>query len=108
MERGQKQLKRVDPVAAALLNSCKLLEVNNGALTINFSSELLYEKMNNEKTLRTVKKELSAYFGQPIEVISTAGQNAGRSPQGYEPGGLVDLAQKELGGRVRKVEKKKE
>lgn len=104
----KKQLKRVDPVAAALLNSSKLLEVSGNALTLNFSSELLYEKMNNEKTLRTVKKELSAYFGQPIEVISTVGQNAGRSPQGYEPGGLVDLAQKELGGRVRKVDEKKE
>ena len=94
-------------MAAALLNSSKLTDVEGKTITLNFSSELLYERINNEKTLRTITKELTDYFGQPVEIIATVGQNAVGSGKGYEPGGIVERAEKELGARVRKVEKKK-
>ena len=103
----KKNIKKADPMAAALLNSSKLTDVEGKTITLNFSSELLYERINNEKTLRTITKELTDYFGQPVEIIATVGQNAVGSGKGYEPGGIVERAEKELGARVRKVEKKK-
>jgi len=103
----KKNIKKADPMAAALLNSCKLSTVENNTITINFNSSLLYERINNEKTLRAIKKELTQHFSQPVEFIVTVGENAAQSAKGYEPGGVVERAEKELGAKVKKVDKKK-
>ncbi|MGB4594759.1 MAG: DNA polymerase III subunit gamma/tau [Anaerolineaceae bacterium] len=104
----KKHVKLADPMAAALLNSCKLSAVEGNTITLNFSSPLLYEKINNDKTLRTIKKTLIDFFGQPVEILATVGQGVAQSATGYEPGGLVERAEKELGAKVRKVETKKD
>jgi len=104
----KKNVKKADAMSAALLNSCKLTAVEGNTITLNFSSTLLYERINNEKTLRTIKKALSDYFGQPVEVLSTVGQGTAQAGKDYEPGGLVERAEKELGAKVRKVETRKD
>ena len=104
----KKNIKKADAMAAALLNSCKLSAVNGNILTLSFGSMLLYERINNEKTLRTIKKELADYFGQPVEILATVGENSAQSAKGYEPGGIVERAEKELGAKVKKVEKQKD
>lgn len=101
----KREVKKSDSMAAALLNSCKLTAVKANTITLNFGSNLLYEKIINEKTMRAVKKAMSDYFGHPVEILATVGGSSVASADGYAPGGVIDRAAKELGAKIKKVEK---
>ena len=101
----KREVRQMDPVAGALLNSSRIVSANDGLLTLGFSSDLLREKMMSEKMLRFVRKVLSKYFLQVITinsvVISKSETESGAAD--VIPNGLVDMTLRELGGRVRKT-----
>ena len=96
-------------MVGALVNSSELANIDGNVLTISFKSELLRDKMNDEKNLKILKRVLQRMFKQEILVASTVGQGAGGlgSVPGIVPGGLVEKAQQELGAKVTKIEKRK-
>ena len=103
------KVSKENVMVGALVNSSELSNIDGNVLTISFKSELLRDKMNDEKNLRILKRVLQRMFKQDILVASTVGQGAGglgRVP-GIVPGGLVEKAQQELGAKVTKIEKRK-
>ena len=101
----KREVRQMDQVAGALLNSSRIVSANDALLTLGFSSDLLREKMMSEKMLRSVRKVLSKYFLQVITinsiVISKSETESGAAD--VIPNGLVDMTLRELGGRVRKT-----
>lgn len=96
-------------MVGALVNSSELSNIDGNVITISFKSELLRDKMNDEKNLRILKRVLQRMFKQEILVALTVGQGAGGLGKvaGIVPGGLVEKAQQELGAKVTKIEKRK-
>ncbi|MFZ3069906.1 MAG: DNA polymerase III subunit gamma/tau [Anaerolineaceae bacterium] len=107
------QIKRAvrseDPVTGALLNSSRLIHAENNTITINFSSDLLRDKMMEEKSLRLVRKVLVKFYAREILIACTVGSQATdeSGEVGFTPDGLVDMTVRQLGGKVRKVELRK-
>ena len=101
----KREVRQMDPVAGALLNSSRIVSANDGILTLGFSSDLLREKMMSEKMLRFVRKVLSKYFLQVITInsIVTSKSETESGAADVIPNGLVDMTLRELGGRVRKT-----
>ena len=101
----KREVRQMDPVAGALLNSSRIVSANDGILTLGFSSDLLREKMMSEKMLRSVRKVLSKYFLQVITINSIVFSKSETESGAADviPNGLVDMTLRELGGRVRKT-----
>jgi DNA polymerase-3 subunit gamma/tau len=101
----KREVRQMDPVAGALLNSSRIVSANDGILTLGFSSDLLREKMMSEKMLRSVRKVLSKYFLQVITINSIVFSKSETESGAVDviPNGLVDMTLRELGGRVRKT-----
>mgnify|MGYP001766007241 CR=1 FL=1 len=101
----KREVRQMDPVAGALLNSSRIVSANDGILTLGFSSDLLREKMMSEKMLRFVRKVLSKYFLQVITINSIVFSKSETESGAADviPNGLVDMTLRELGGRVRKT-----
>jgi DNA polymerase-3 subunit gamma/tau len=92
-----------DPRAQALLNSCKPLGVNEGALVLGFQSDLLRDKMEKGHNLELVTDALSEVLGSPLEVrcvlLDDWGDDAGMPPPMKE-GGMVATAIRDLGAQI--------
>ncbi len=101
----KREVRQMDQVAGALLNSSRIVSANDGLLTLGFSSDLLREKMMSEKMLRSVRKVLSKYFLQVITINSIVVSKSETESDAANviPNGLVDMTLRELGGRVRKT-----
>ena len=101
----KREVRQMDQVAGALLNSSRIVSANDALLTLGFSSDLLREKMMSEKMLRFVRKVLSKYFLQVITINSIvfSKSETGSDAADVIPNGLVDMTLRELGGRVRKT-----
>ncbi len=101
----KREVRQIDQVAGALLNSSRIVSANDALLTLGFSSDLLREKMMSEKMLRSVRKVLSKYFLQVITINSIvfSKSETGSDAADVIPNGLVDMTLRELGGRVRKT-----
>ncbi len=101
----KREVRQMDQVAGALLNSSRIVSANDALLTLGFSSDLLREKMMSEKMLRSVRKVLSKYFLQVITINSIvfSKSETGSDVADVIPNGLVDMTLRELGGRVRKT-----
>lgn len=103
------KVSKENVMVGALVNSSELSSIDGNVITISFKSELLRDKMNDEKNLRILKRVLQRMFKQDILVALTVGQGAGGlgSVPGILPGGLVEKAQQELGAKVTRIEKRK-
>lgn len=105
----KKAVKSEDPVTGALLNSCKLIRAEDDTITLNFSSDLLRDKMMEERPLRLVRKVLAKFYSREILLKCTVGISLVESNENvdFAPNGLVDMTLRELGGKVRKAETRK-
>ncbi|MEA4811235.1 MAG: DNA polymerase III subunit gamma/tau [Anaerolineaceae bacterium] len=103
----RKRVSSENVMVGALINSSELVKLEGNVMTISFKSELLRDKMNDEKNLKLLKKVLNSFFKQDILVASTVGQTANTLANMPEivPGGLVEKAREKLGAVVTKVEK---
>ena len=101
----KREVRQADPVAGATLSSSRIVSANDNLLTLSFRSDLLREKMMSEKMLKPVRKVLSKYFIQAIQINCTVGAQTASESDGVDiiPNGLVDMTLRELGGRVRKA-----
>ncbi len=101
----RKEVRVEDPIAAALLNSCKLLRADNSTITLHFSSELLRDRMMAEKPLKSLKKVLTKHYQQDIGILCITGsiELFGADPEEIPPNGLVEMTVRELGGKVRRT-----
>ncbi len=104
----KREVRQLDQVAGALLNSSRIVSANDGLLTLGFSSDLLREKMMSEKMIRPVRKVLSKYFLQEITINCIVSNKSASESDTADiiPNGLVDMTLRELGGRVRKTTNK--
>jgi hypothetical protein len=100
-----------DPRVQALLNSCRPLGLEKGALVIGFSSDLLREKMEKTHNLRVAAEALEQVFGDSFQLrcVLTESWNAGdyeaQKPPPMEEEGMVATALRELGAQVVDVER---
>jgi DNA polymerase-3 subunit gamma/tau len=99
-----------DPRVQALLNSCRPLGIENGALVIGFSSDLLREKMEKEHNLRIAIAALERVFGDRLKVRCVltetwqSGEYESAAPPPMADQGMVATALRELGAQVVDVE----
>jgi DNA polymerase-3 subunit gamma/tau len=100
-----------DPRVQALLNSCRPLGIENGALVIGFSSDLLREKMEKEHNIRVAIAALEHVFGDSLIlrcVLTESWQSGDYEsdvPSPMADQGMVATALRELGAQVVDVER---
>jgi DNA polymerase-3 subunit gamma/tau len=100
-----------DPRVQALLNSCRPLGIESGALVIGFSSDLLREKMEKEHNLRVAIAALEQVFGDSLilRCVLTESWQSGDyetdAPPPMADQGMVATALRELGAQVVDVER---
>ena len=68
-------LKSKNNMAVALLNSAKAYVTDNRTILLNFKSELLCERMNNESNYRHTRIAFAQFFGAQIRLQCTWGQD---------------------------------
>ena len=103
-ESLKRAVKARNTVTSALLNSSRLIDVDGNTVIINFSSDLLRDKMDEEQNKRMVCSEMSKYFGQDVRLICTTGkQDVVLHTSGN--GGIqqVEETLKKLGGKLREI-----
>ena len=89
-------------MTAAVVNSGKLLKAVGNSIVLNFESELLRERIQEEKANKLVRFMLNKVYGQDITLICTVGDqkvNLGDN-QDHETSDLVDFAINNLNGQL--------
>ncbi len=84
---------------AALLNSCKPLELKNGALALGFSSEILRSKADTPEQIETIRKALRQTLGVELAVRCVVSGVKQSAHADVKPGGMVAAALKN-GGEI--------
>jgi len=102
-EALKRAVKTRNSVTSALLNSSKLIDVDNNTVIINFSSELLRDKMADEQNTSMVTSAMSKYFGQDVRLICTTGERFAASHSNGGDFQKVEETIKQLGGKIREV-----
>ena len=98
--------RRRSPRVQALLNSCRPLGFEDGAVVIGFSSDLLREKMEKERNISVAQEVLEEIFGNQLRLRCVltkawqASENASDTMPPMDDGGMVATAIRELGGEV--------
>jgi DNA polymerase-3 subunit gamma/tau len=90
---------RNNPSLNALLNSCKVLDLKKGILTLGFSSEILRAKAETPEQVEIIRKAISEVLGVDLAVkcvVSNAKQTA---PPDVKADGMVAAALK-AGGEI--------
>ncbi|NLE83995.1 MAG: DNA polymerase III subunit gamma/tau [Chloroflexi bacterium] len=109
LELAQSQWDRVkrnvgakNRMAAALLNSGKLVQASGDTIVFNFTSELLRERIMEEKTNKLVNFMLNKVYGRDINMICTVGDQKVNlnSKQGKSETDLIEFARINLNGEL--------
>jgi DNA polymerase-3 subunit gamma/tau len=103
-EALKREVKSRNTVTSALLNSSRLIDVDGNTVVINFSSDLLRDKMADEQNTRMVCSVMSKHFGQDVRLICTTGERDAL-PRSSANGGMqqVEETLKKLGGQLREM-----
>ncbi len=99
--------KEFSAETAALLNSCRSMEMKNGRLVLGFSGSVLRDKMEAGQNLDNARKAIKKVTGADIQIDSrVAGKEESSVPEGVEVDhdGMVGAALR-LGGKITKEEK---
>lgn len=100
------EAKKLSPETAALLNSTRNMELNEGRLTLRFSSPLLSSKMENGKNIEIAQKAITSVTGLTVDIVCrVAGRNESAVPDDLDlpRNGMVGTAIS-LGGKIIKKE----
>lgn len=84
---------------AALLNSCKLLELKNGALALGFSSDILRSKADTPEQIEVIRKAIHEVLGVDLAVRCVVSNAKQSTRADVKPGGMVAAALKN-GGQI--------
>ena len=103
-ESLKRAVKTRNTVTSALLNSSRLIDVDGSTIVINFSSDLLRDKMADEQNSRMVCSVMSKYFGQDVRLICTTGDYNAVSRSNAN-GGMQQVEDTilKLGGELREI-----
>ncbi len=85
-------IKQNNADAAALVNSCKPLDIREGILILGFASDILLEKFNKPENVALTRKAMMEVIGAdlPIQAVVTGGKGA--LPPNVKPDGMVAAA----------------
>jgi DNA polymerase-3 subunit gamma/tau len=92
-------VRQENPQTQALLNSCKLMGVKNGALILGFNGEFAKSKMEQGENLKILKQAMQQVMGEsmPIRCVLSAGKSI---PADVDDDGMVATALRDLGGEI--------
>jgi len=93
------EVNKVDKLFAAVINSCKPLELKSNLLTIGFNSEINRAKADSPDHIELIRKAITTVFGVELAlrcVVSNAKQNI---PPNVKADGMVAAALK-AGGEI--------
>ncbi|MBU2611537.1 MAG: hypothetical protein KJ606_11440, partial [Chloroflexi bacterium] len=92
-------IRAQNPALEALLNSCKLLEVKEGALTLGFASDLLRSKMDTPEQLDATRRVIAEVLGVNLTVRCRVSNAKQSTPPEVKQDGMVAAALK-AGGEI--------
>lgn len=94
-------VRRKNPRAYGVLNSCTSRFIQGDELVLNFASDLLKEKMEKEEYILVVEQVLSQIFQREMHVRCSIDANRRDSlPPGIKEDGMVATALRDLGGEI--------
>jgi DNA polymerase-3 subunit gamma/tau len=94
-------IRKQNPNLYALLNSCRAKNIRNGALVLDFASDLLKSKMEKEENVRIVEEALKEVLGEEISVrCRTRSSMRTQLPPNVDSDGMVATAINDLGGEI--------
>jgi DNA polymerase-3 subunit gamma/tau len=94
-------VRRQNRTTYAVLNSCKSRYLREGALVLNFASDVIKEKMEQPESLEILRAVLAQVFEREMTVrcyVDTARRDA--IPPGVDNDGMVAAALRDLGGEL--------
>jgi hypothetical protein len=95
------QVRRDNPRAYGLMNSCKSYFMRGDCLILNFASDVLKEQMEKPENIEEAGKAISQAFEREITIeckVDTAKRDS--MPPGAEDNGMVAAALRDLGGEL--------
>jgi DNA polymerase-3 subunit gamma/tau len=101
-ERVKRAVGSRNRMTAAVVNSGKLVKAGGDTIVLNFESELLRERVMEEKANKLVSFMLNKVYGQEINLVCTVGDqkvNLGEKSD-HESSDLVDFAINNLNGQL--------
>ncbi|MDD2522814.1 MAG: DNA polymerase III subunit gamma/tau [Anaerolineaceae bacterium] len=101
-DRVKRQVGLKNRITAAVVNSGKLVQASGDTIVLNFTSELLRERMMEDKSSKLINFMLAKVYGREINLICTVGdQKVNLTPKGSKTGiNLVDFAINNLNGEL--------
>jgi DNA polymerase-3 subunit gamma/tau len=93
------QVRQRNPQTQALLNSCKPLGIQNGALILGFNGEFAKSKMEQGENLEIIGQVMEQILGKamPVRCVLSMG---GKLPADIDQDGMVASALRDLGGEI--------
>ena len=94
-------VKKMRPSTEALLNSCKLLGMKNGALLLGFQGEIVKSKMEIPENLELTRQAITSVTGVSVAVVCVVSNKSGAAPADLDVDrdGMVGTALN-LGGQI--------
>lgn len=101
-ERVKRSVGAKNRITAAVVNSGKLAQASGDTIVLNFTSELLRERILEEKANKLVNFMLAKVYGREINLICTVGdQKVNLNPKGSKTEiNLIDFAIHNLNGEL--------
>jgi DNA polymerase-3 subunit gamma/tau len=94
-------VRQQNPNLYALLNSCRAKKIHNGALVLDFASDLLKSKMEKEENVQVVQNALKQVLGDELAVrCRTRTSMRTQLPPNVDSDGMVATAINDLGGEI--------
>ncbi len=101
-ERVKKHVGAKNRITAAVVNSGKLVQASGDTIVLNFTSELLRERMLEEKANKLINFMIAKVYGRDINLICTVGdQKVNLNSKGSKTEiNLIDFAINNLNGEL--------
>ncbi len=99
--RVRMAVKKKRPSTEALLNSCKLLGMKNGALLLGFQGEIVKSKMETPENMELTRQAIADVTGVSVGLICVVSNKSGTAPADLDidRDGMVGTALN-LGGQI--------
>src|SRR5271157_815313 len=102
LERVSALVKKDSAQTAALLNSCKIMTIKDGIITLGFQTDVLKSKMEMGDNLELTRRAASQVLGYDVEIVCAVFSNKNNAPPAdvdVEGDGMVGTALN-LGGQI--------
>jgi DNA polymerase III subunit gamma/tau len=87
----------------ALLNSCRLMSLKKGVLTLGFSSDLLREKADTPEQIKTIQETIASVFDMDLKIRCVVSKARQETPADIKQDGMVAEALK-YGARISDIQ----